>query len=164
MNRPGLAVLAVLALQGCAGTTRAGSDATAPVEKVYASGQCGDLDQPEVVWIADAETWRERYAQIMSQRMTPPPAPAVDFPRNGILLIAMGQQTTGGYGLSLTGAPAIVQNGVLTVRVEWREPLPGYAQAQVMTNPCLLAKLPEGAFSHIRVIDQDGRLRLEGVR
>jgi hypothetical protein len=69
VNRPGLAVLAVLALQGCAGTTRAGSDATAPVEKVYASGQCGGLDQPEVVWIADAETWRERYAQIMSQRM-----------------------------------------------------------------------------------------------
>jgi hypothetical protein len=159
-----LAVLAVLALQGCAGTTRAGSEATAPVEKVYASGQCGGLDQPEVVWIADAETWRERYAQIMSQRMEPPPRPAVDFSRDGVLLITMGQQTTGGYGLSLTGAPAIVQNGVLTVRVEWREPLPGYAQAQVMTNPCLLAKLPDGAFSHIRVIDQDGRLRLEGVR
>ena len=115
MNRLGLTLLAVLTLQGCAGTTRAGSDATAPVEKVYASGQCGGLDQPEMVWIADAEAWRRWYAQVMSLRMGPPPPPAVDFSRDGVLLIAMGQQTTGGYGLSLTGAPATVRDGVLTL-------------------------------------------------
>lgn len=96
--------------------------------------------------------------------MEPPPPPAVDFAREGVLLIAMGQQTSGGYELSLTGRPATVQNGVLTVPVEWREPLPGYVQTQVMTHPCLLVKLPKGAFSQIRVVDQDGRLRLEGGR
>ena len=56
------------------------------------------------------------------------------------------------------------QQLALTVPVDWREPLPGYVQTQVMTHPCLLVKLPNGAFSQIRVVDQDGRLRLEGVR
>ena len=163
MNRPGLAILVVLALQGCAGILSAESGAV-PVEPVYANGQCGGLDQPEAVWIADAEDWRRWYGQATRLRMESPPPPAMDFSREGVLLIAMGQQSTGGYGLSLTGEPATVRDGVLTVRVEWREPLPGYAQAQVMTNPCLLAKLPDGAFSRIRIVDQDGRLRLEGVR
>jgi len=162
MNRF-LAIGAVLTLQGCAGT--AGSEEAAlPVKVVYASGQCGSLNRPEAVWIADAEAWRRWYAQVMSLRMEPPPPPAVNFSREGVLLIAMGQQTTGGYGLSLTGALATVQNGVLTVPVEWREPLSGYAQTQIMTNPCLLAKLPKGVFSRMRVVDQDGRTRLEGGR
>lgn len=134
------------------------------MEKMYASGYCGSLDRPEVVWIADIEAWRQTYAQVTSLRMAPPPPAAVDFSREGIVLIAMGRQTTGGYGLSLTGAPALARDGVLTIPVDWREPPPGYAQAQVMTSPCLLVKVPKGAFSQIRVVDQDGRLRLEGSR
>ena len=152
----------VLALQGCAGVNHA-SEALL-LEKVYANSQCGGLDQPEVVWIADTETWRQRYAQMMSLRMTPLPLPTVDFSRESILLIAMGQQTTGGYGLSLIGTMATVQDGVLIVPVEWREPPPGAILTQAMTSPCLLAKLPAGEFSRFRVVDQDGRVRLEGRR
>lgn len=161
MNRR-FTLLAVLALHGCAGA--AGSDEALPVASIYANSQCGSLNRLEAVWIADAEAWRRWYAQVMSLRMEPPPPPAVDFSREGVLLIAMGQQTTGGYGLSLIGRSATVQNGVLTVPVEWREPLPGYVQTQVMTNPCLLVKLPGSAFNRMRVVDQGGRLRLEGVR
>lgn len=156
-------LLAVLALQGCAGT--AGSEeATLPAASIHASSQCGSLNRPAVVWIADAEAWRQQYAQVMSLRMTPPPPPVVDFAREGVLLIAMGQQTTGGYALGLSGAPATVENGALTIPVEWREPSPGYAQTQAITHPCLLVKLPNGAFSQIRVVDQEGRTRLEGRR
>lgn len=164
MNWLFLAMLAMLALPGCAGITSAGSEAITPVETLYTSSQCGGLDQPEVVWIADAGTWRQRYAQMMSLQITPPLLPVVDFSRDGVLLIAMGQQTTGGYGLSLSGTTATVQDGVLTMRVEWREPRPGYAQTQVMTSPCLVVKLPEGAFSRIRVVDQAGQVRLDGRR
>jgi len=156
-------LLAVLALQGCAGTVGS-EEAALPVKVVYASGQCGSLNRPEAVWIADAEAWRRWYAQVMSLRMEPPPPPPVNFSREGVLLIAMGQQTTGGYGLSLVGRPATVQNGVLTVPVEWRESLPGYVQTQVMTNPCLLATLPDAGFTQMQVLDQEGQVRLEGER
>ena len=134
------------------------------MESIYASAQCGSINRPGLVWIAAAAAWQQQYAQVMSLRMTPPPPPAVDFAEEGVLLIAMGQQSSGGYGLGLTGATATVENGVLTVPVAWREPLPGYAQTQVMTYPCLLVKLPKAAFSQIRIVDQEGRTRLEGRR
>lgn len=164
MNRPLWLVLTVLALPGCAATPPAGSDGTVAVETLYASGQCGGLDSSAVAWIADTATWRQRYAEVNSLRMEPPPPPAVDFSRDGVLLIDMGQQASAGYGLTLAGEAATVQGGVLTVPVDWREPRSGYAQAQVMSHPCVLVKAPAGAFNRIRVVDQAGRVRLEGSR
>ncbi|NJM11646.1 MAG: protease complex subunit PrcB family protein [Synechococcaceae cyanobacterium SM1_2_3] len=96
--------------------------------------------------------------------MNPPAPPPVDFPREGVLLLAMGQRPSAGYGLSLIGNTVAIQDGVLTVQVAWREPLPGYRQAQMISNPCLLLKLPEANFSRFQVRDQDGQVRLEGGR
>ncbi|MCP5197778.1 MAG: protease complex subunit PrcB family protein [Gammaproteobacteria bacterium] len=155
---------AVLLSQGCAQASDGSGAVLAPLETLHVGSQCGDLNRPAVIWIADAGEWRQRYAEITRLQMHPPPLPVVDFSREGVLLIAMGQQTTGGYGLSLVGKSATVHDEVLSVAVTWREPLPGYAQTQAMTNPCLLTKLSGGVFSRIRVIDQDGRIRLEGFR
>lgn len=159
-------MLATLALiLGCAqiGVGAAG-DLILPVKALYSSAQCGGLDQPAVVWIADPEAWRQWYGRATSLRMEPPP-PAVDFPREGVLLIAIGQRPSAGYGLSLAGGEsATVREGMLTVLMDWREPPPGYRQAQVMTNPCLLALLPDTSFNRIQILDREGRVRLEGVR
>jgi hypothetical protein len=96
--------------------------------------------------------------------MNPPPAPAVDFSREAVLLIAMGQRPSAGYGLNLAGE-ATLRDGVLTVPVDWREPPPGYLRAQVVTSPCLLLKVPAvDLISHLRVMDREGRIRLEGDR
>lgn len=95
--------------------------------------------------------------------MNPPPASAVDFSREGVLLIAMGQRPTAGYGLSLSDTVTF-EDGVLTVWVDWREPPPGARQAQVVTNPCLLVQLPSVAFTRVRVVDREDRVRLEGSR
>jgi hypothetical protein len=80
------------------------------------------------------------------------------------LLIAMGQRSSAGYGLTLADKVAVVRDGVLTVRVDWREPLPDRLRAQVMTSPCLLVAVPDAGFTRIEVVDQEERLRLEGER
>ena len=90
--------------------------------------------------------------------------PMVDFSREGVLLVAMGTRPSAGYGLSLTGESATVRDGVLSVRVDWREPPPGYRQAQVVTRPCLVLKVSAVPFARITVLDSEGRVRLEGVR
>lgn len=166
MKQPALITLAALTLMGgCAQTSSsAASDSVLPAQTLYVSPQCGSLEQSALLWIASAEDWRFHYGQVMSLRMNPPAPPLVDFPREGVLLIAMGQRPSAGYGLNLIGETVAMEDGVLTVRVAWREPLPGYRQAQMISNPCLLAKLPDAGFSRIRVLDQDGRVRLEGGR
>lgn len=162
MKRRGrIGSMALIILAGCAppGSPVAG-DATLPITALANQNQCGALDQPAVRWISDSGEWRALYAQINRQRMNPPPPPPVDFPRAGVLLIAMGQRPTAGYGLALADQVAAVRGGVLTVRVNWREPPPGARRAQVITHPCLLATAPNAGFTRIQVVDQEGQVRL----
>lgn len=157
-------MLAALALlSGCA-QTGAREDAVLPVESLYGDSQCGDLERPTTVWIASAAAWRSQYGRIVSPQMSLPSPPMVDFSREGVLLVAMGTRPSAGYGLSLAGASATVRDGVLSVRVDWRELPPGYRQAQVVTSPCLVLKVPAVPFARITVLDLEGRTRLEGVR
>jgi PrcB C-terminal len=157
------ALTALALLTGCAPTSGL-DNAMLPVKLLQGSSQCGDLDRPAVIWIATPDAWRLRYERIMAAQSNPPPPPAVDFPREGVVLIAMGQRPTAGYGLSLAETTAAIQDGVLAIRVDWREPPPGYLLAQVITTPCLLVKVPAAAFTRIQVLDQTGRVRVEGVR
>jgi hypothetical protein len=164
-RRGGIGAAALTVLLGCAQPGgNAASDATVPIARLASQGQCGGHNRPAVRWIANAGEWRDLYGRINSQWMNPPPPPAVDFPREGVLLIAMGQRSSAGYGLALADEVATVSDGVLTVRVDWREPPPGYRRAQVMTSPCLLVAVPDAGFTRVRVVDREGRVRLEGER
>ena len=157
-------MLAALALlSGCA-QTGAGEEVTLPVDALYGGSQCGGLERPIVIWIAGAAAWRSWHGRIVSPRMSLPSPPMVDFSREGVLLVAMGTRPSAGYSLSLAGALATVRDGVLLVRVDWREPPPGYRQAQIVTSPCLVLKVPAVPFARITVLDLEGRTRLEGVR
>lgn len=158
-------VMTLTMVAGCFQTGgNAASDATVPIATLASRDQCGGQNRPAVHWIATAGEWRDLYARINSQWMNPPPPPAVDFPREGVLLIAMGQRSSGGYGLTLADDVAAVRDGVLTVRVDWREPPAGSRQAQVMTSPCLLVAVPDAGFYRVQVVDREGRVRLEGER
>lgn len=162
--RQGMAAL-WLALAGCAQTTGdAMENTTAPIRVLASQDQCGALHRPAARWIASASEWRQLHAQVNNQWMNPPPPPAVDFSRDGVLVVAMGQRSSGGYGLTLAEPSASVRDGVLTVRVDWREAAPDRHQTQALTNPCLLLKLPAVEFTRIQVVDQAGRVRLEGSR
>ena len=163
MRRSRRMLAALALLSGCA-QTGAGEDAVLPVESLYGDSQCGGLERPIVIWIAGAAEWRSWHGRIVSPQMSLPSPPMVDFSREGVLLVAMGTRPSAGYGLSLAGASATVRDGVLSVRVDWREPPPGYRQAQVVTSPCLVLKVPAVPFARITVLDLEGRTRLEGAR
>lgn len=103
-----------------------------------ANAQCSASANSGLTWIDDPVAWRQRYQQLTSAWMNPPPLPVVDFSRAGVLLVAMGARSSAGYVLRLAEPDAHVADGVLTPQVDWQEPAPGYAQAQVLSSPCLL--------------------------
>lgn len=157
--------MALTVVAGCVQPgVKAAGDATVPIATLASQDQCSGQNRPAVRWIADASEWRDLHARINSQWINPPPPPEVDFSREGVLLIAMGQRSSAGYGLVLADDVASVRNGVLTVPVSWREPPPGRQQGQVMTSPCLLATVPDAGFTRIQVVDREGRVRLTGER
>ena len=125
--------------------------------------QCGGVArEPAAVWINDSQGLGQRYQEIFRSAAEKATPPALDFNREGVLLISMGQRPTGGYLLNYQEQPIFFDGEVLDVEVSWQEPLPGYTQAQVITMPCLLLKLPAVAnLKRIRVWDQNRELKFD---
>ena len=157
-------------LAGCAPAptpVRGGPAAQPQGEKLSATVlhntlQCGDGREPTAIWIDDPQQLDQRYRQISRSAAETATPPVLDFSREGVLLIGMGQRPTGGYLLNYQEQPIYFDGGVLDVEVSWQEPLPGYTQAQVTTTPCLLLKLPAIAdLKRVRVWDQNRELKLD---
>jgi hypothetical protein len=76
----------------------------------------------------------------------------------GVILLAVfkGAQPTPGFSFSLSAA-SVVQ-GTAELTVQWHEPEPNTAQAQMMTYPCLVIGIEPGGYSTVRVRESDGTL------
>lgn len=99
------------------------------------------------------------YGHVLGMQLPEPPA--VEFKHESVLLLAMGQRPTAGYQLALAQPSLRIDDGVAVVRVLWMEPAPSSAQAQVLTSPCAMLKLPRKGYERVRVVDQNGQARLE---
>ncbi len=166
MNRSPLIFALLLALAGCADPDRIRDESTGGdplgAELLHNALLCGDdLRQPGAQWITDAATLADRYARIGAGQPDAYP-PSVDFSRAAVLLITMGEQPTAGYRLNYLPPQHRARQQGTTLRLDlaWQTPEPDSVQAQIMTQPCLLLKLPRADFNRLRVHDQDGVVRL----
>jgi hypothetical protein len=128
---------------------------------VHVGSRCGSGSEAGARFIAAKEEYRAVLhrlgATVLSAQPTEPPA--IDFEREGLLLVEMGRRPTAGYALGLADQHVTVEDGVATLRVEWREPPRGSIQAQVITAPCLLARLARRGIREVRVVDESGVVR-----
>jgi len=108
------------------------------------------------------------YKSVYSQARASVPGntdspPAVDFARFSVIAVYMGRRRTSGYQLGLASQSARVgENKNLHLLVSWSEPPAGTLLAQVMTSPCMLVTIQKGSYSGIRVIDEQGNVRITG--
>ena len=94
---------------------------------------------PALIEIRDQESFAPYLQSMLARGWTVPP---VDFSTERVVLVAMGERPSSGYGVVFTGAarqPGAVRLGV-------REWSPGHDcyNATVMTQPIDLARLPLG--------------------
>ena len=152
-------------VQGCAQPANPGAGRTGPLtaEVLYSTNQCGlAASHPTAVWIDNPQSLAQIYQGFpVLPQIQPPP---VDFAQSGVLLIGMGQRPTAGYGLGLVEGSPQLKGDTLEVKVNWWEPSPGRLQAQVLTTPCLLVKIPAVPFQRVTIIDQTGQVRLSTRR
>jgi hypothetical protein len=142
------------------GPVTSGSPAVAALA---AGSQCGRAEsEPVARWIQDAAGLARAQAR-MSRHVVGGAAeapPEVDFTRERVLLIEMGQRPTAGYALALAEPAWVVEGAAARLRVSWIEPPPGAMVAQVLTSPCLLVRLTPPAAERLEVVDGGGRVRL----
>ena len=149
----------------CAGTAihpKEGS--TLKVRLLWQGSQCATkMSTPHATWIEEPALFKKMYDRIASNQIGAQQdlLSQVDFSREGILIVAMGQKPTAGYGLELNHMVAVVSDDMAVLRVSWIEPPKDAIVSQVITSPCLVIILPKGPYSQIRLIDQSEHLRLQ---
>ena len=154
----------VLAVSCCVlpvqGTLHAAPGEQLQINSIYQSAICGTITESQ--WLANQQQYETTY-QALNQGIIsdskPKPVP-IDFSRYGVLLVSMGQQQTGGYAVKLASSQVEVANGRAKIQVNWVTKAPGTMTVQMLTNPCLLLKIPGTDFDVIDVIDQSGKVRV----
>ena len=145
-----LAPLVLLALVACSSTRSAEpSDSSGPVafESIARQEQSG-LTEPEHSVIRTQQAWVELWQRINVYRIPAPPAPTLDFARDMVVLVALGQRPSAGHSVEVV---AIERDGsFLRVRAKSRAPAPGAVQAAVLTHP----------FHAVRVARSDGPVEI----
>lgn len=148
-----------LLLLGGAGPSGCPGEREVTVRSLGAGAQCGG-EGPQVRRVASAA----ELARILSPGLGPArPAPAVDWTREAVLLVGMGQRPTAGHGVELAAAAGQVKEGVAAVRVAFRSPAADAMTAQVITSPCLVVALPREGLRGVAVLEGERLVGTAGL-
>ena len=97
-----------------------------------ARGQQSGVDARSAVLIQDE-------ARLKAQGIRP--QQAVDFNRESVVAVYMGEQKTGGYSVEITSVK--LEGGKLVVTVKQNRPSPGAMVTQALTQPYHAVKIPK---------------------
>jgi len=98
------------------------------------------------------------WSQVHATQLQQPPLPQVDFQRETLVAIFLGQRNSGGYGVTVRRVA--VEGNDLYLDTEFREPAPGAITTQALTSPWTLVRVLRGGFEVAWVRDvADGSLR-----
>jgi len=158
----------ILLVSGCtnlSGMALAGQELDAVV--IAGSIACAELEKsPGAAWIGDEKGLLSLMDKINRQKIggSSTTLPAIDYDHEGVLLIWMGRQPTGGYRIELASDKVYVRDRTAIVTVRWIEPAKDTIVTQMITSPCLMIKLAKAGYSRIQVVDQKGLVRAETTR
>lgn len=103
-------------------------------------GVVSGMHQPYTAAIKTAQEWTAFWKTHSQSFGTPPALPAVDFSKNMVAVIMMGEQPTTGYGIEIVRT--LQTPTVLMVEYRAITPPPGIPQSSVITYPYELRVLP----------------------
>ena len=107
--------------------------AAEPELRTLARGQNSGVTKASEVVVRTAEEWQKLWAQHGAPQRPSPPLPRVDFGREMVVAVFMGEQRTGGYGIQVTGLR--VGDRAITVEVKRSQPPPDAIVTQALTQP-----------------------------
>lgn len=90
--------------------------------------------------VRDAAAWKDVWGRV-SAGMTPAPVPPqVDFAREMLIVAALGERPTGGYGIVIDSAE--MRSGGLFVTIRTMAPGKGCVVTLAVTQPVDIARVP----------------------
>lgn len=139
-------VIALLAT-GCAVSRSQTSEGAPLARQVTQSDHCG-LTAPGLVYVSDARQL-ERLSRLPAQNLALDPLANVDFEREHLVLVGLGQKPTGGYGVTLSSSG--LSDDVLELAVDVRQPQADAMVTQALTTPCAVIAITPEEWKRLRV-------------
>lgn len=108
-------------------------------ETLAAGNQAVGVDAPEYLLITNEGELLSAWNRAYGSQLTVPPLPDVDFSRETILAVFMGQQPSGGYNLDVLDVK--LEAGDAYVDVIFNEPAEGAITTQALTSPWAILRV-----------------------
>lgn len=83
--------------------------------------------------------WEDLWRKHVSNQTNPPPLPAIDFAKDIVAAVFLGERPTGGYQIDIVSSEQ--SDGVLTVSFDEKGPRPGGIQTQAFTQPFHIVRI-----------------------
>jgi hypothetical protein len=90
--------------------------------------------------VRDPTTWKEVWDRISGGTTPAPDPPPVDFAREMLIVAALGERSTGGYGIVVDSVETRPEGLLVTVRTI--APGKGCVLTQALTQPVDIARVP----------------------
>jgi len=103
-------------------------------------GNSSGINEPREVVIKDASSWAKFWAEHQSNRGTPIPAPVVDFKKQMVVGIFIGDRGSSGFSVEITDIKEVGKETIVSYRET--HPSSGRMQLRVMTQPYPLRAIP----------------------
>ncbi len=142
-----LFALVISLVAGCAIDRSATADGAPLARQVTESDHCG-LTAPGLVYVSNAEDL-DKLAQLPTGNLALSMLRAIDFTQEHLVLVGLGQKTTGGYGLTLQSSEIV--DDVLELMVKVRRPAAGAMVTQALTTPCAVIAISPDDWEQLRV-------------
>src|SRR5262249_62379029 len=104
------------------------------------SGAAGALVRPTKTSVPAQTAGPALGPRHMRAKSAPPPLPSVDFSRDMVVALFMGERPTGGYAIEVTRIERTAQG--LSVHYRTSRPAPSATQMQALTQPFPLVTVP----------------------
>lgn len=147
----------VAACQSGPGGADGGEQSPPSVERIWQSGQCAQRTAGSR-WIEDRGALERvvRAAGPRSPDADEASIPEVAFNWYRVVLIALGERPSAGYGLALPRDTLDVQGDTAELRIAVTRPAADSMQAQVVTAPCMLVAVERNGYATLEIVDSEG--------
>ncbi|MDI9244847.1 protease complex subunit PrcB family protein [Marinobacter sp. CHS3-4] len=136
-----------LALTACSHQMTATPEGAPLARQITESDQCG-VGSEGLTYIASAQDLT-RLKQWTMQNLSMKPMENLNFEREHLLIVGLGQKPTGGFGLTLASSQIV--DSTLRLTVFLRRPPADAVVTQVLTTPCAVLAVTPGYWSRVEV-------------
>ncbi|MCL7946100.1 protease complex subunit PrcB family protein [Marinobacter sp. ATCH36] len=139
--------LAITVVSGCAVNRSATASGGPLARQVTESDHCG-LTAPGLVYISNASDL-DKLGRLPSANLAMKKLRAIDLEQEHLVLVGLGQKSTGGYGLTLESADIV--DDVLELTLNARQPPSDAMVTQALTTPCAIIAITPEHWERLRV-------------